>query len=155
MTTFISNAADVPDIVPTPLGAYLAVVIRNNIGYVSGQFPIVEGNALLTGRLGVELDVAQGKSAARFAALNVLGQIKKAMQGDLSRIALARVDGVIASIADFTQLPQVLDGASETFVEILGERGKHARSILPVTSLPNQMPVQLVVTFHILQQKNI
>lgn len=141
----------VPDDVPMPLGAYVAVAIRNEVGYVSGQFPIRSGEVVLPGRLGAELSVVQGKEAARIAALNVLGQIKRSVGGDLSRVRLARVDGFIAAAPGFADLPSVLDGASETFVAHLGERGMHARGVFPVTCLPRNAAIELMTVFHLVR----
>lgn len=131
---------------PTPLGAYQAVVVRDGTGYVSGQFPIVDGQVVQPGRLGDPLDVDQGREAARAAALNVLAQIRRHL-GSLDGVRLARVDGCIASVPGFPRLPEVLDAASETFVEYLGERGHHARGLIPVASLPQRAAIELLVVF--------
>ena len=139
----------IPHDVPVPLGAYVAVALRGHTGYVSGQFPWRDGEAVLPGKLGGPLSVAQGRQAARIAALNVLGQIRKSMDGDLSRVELCRVDGFIACAPDFFELPAVLDGASETFVEFLGERGRHARGVFAVSHLPRDMAIELMVIFHV------
>lgn len=144
-----ASADPIPHDVPVPLGAYVAVALRGQTGHVSGQFPLCHGEVVLPGKLGAPLTVAQGQQAARIAALNVLGQIRKAMDGDLSRIELCRVDGFIACAPGFLELPAVLDGASETFVEILGERGKHARGVFPVSHLPRDMAIELMVSFHV------
>lgn len=142
-------ADPIPHDVPVPLGAYVAVALRGPVGHVSGQFPLRDGEVVLPGKLGAPLSVAQGKQAARIAALNVLGQIRKAMDGDLSRVELCRVDGFIACAPGFLELPAVLDGASETFVEFLGERGTHARGVFPVSHLPRDMAIELMVSFHV------
>ena len=151
----MSGAIDpdpIPHEVPVPLGAYVAVALRGQTGYVSGQFPLRDGQIVWPGRVGAGLTVAQGKEAARVAALNVLGQIRKAMHGDLSRVALCRVDGFIASAPGASDLPTVLDGASEVFVELLGERGRHARGVFPVSHLPHDMAIELVVSFQVLDR---
>lgn len=134
---------------PEPLGAYKAVVIRNDMGYVSGQFPVHRGRVVHPGRLGDGLDLAQGRDAARTAALNVLGQIQKWVPGGLAAVEMARIDGYIACVPGFTQLPNVLDAASETFIEFMGERGAHARGLIPVAHLPNGMAIELLAVFHV------
>jgi enamine deaminase RidA (YjgF/YER057c/UK114 family) len=91
--------------------------------------------------------VAQGREAARLAGLNVLAQLKHLLD-DFDRLAgLVRMDGFVASAPDFTQHAAVLDGASDLFAAVLGERGAHTRSAVGVASLPLGMPVELVVSF--------
>jgi enamine deaminase RidA (YjgF/YER057c/UK114 family) len=139
----------IPTNLPVPLGAYKAVVVRGGVGYVSGQFPIRDGQVVQPGRLGDTLGIDAGREAARVAALNVLGQIRSAVPNGLERVELARVDGYIACVPEFVGLPRVLDAASETFVEHLGDRGKHARGLVPVDSLPGSAAIELLVVFHI------
>lgn len=139
----------IPDDVPQPLGAYAAVVVRGQMGYVSGQFPIAAGALLWPGRLGLDLDEQQGRQAARQAAANVLGQIRLGVPGGLERASLARVDVYIACGPGFARLPAVADAASELFIEVLGERGAHARVLIPVAHLPGGAAIELAVTFHL------
>jgi enamine deaminase RidA (YjgF/YER057c/UK114 family) len=140
---------EIPANLPVPLGAYKAVIVRAGLGHVSGQFPIRDGQMVQPGRLGDTLGIDQGREAARTAALNVLGQIQKAVPGGIERVELARVDGYIACVPGFAGLPRVLDAASETFVEHLAERGQHARGLVPVDSLPGGAAIELLVTFHL------
>lgn len=139
----------IPTRLPTPLGAYRAVIVRGGSGHVSGQFPIRDGQLVHPGVLGATLDLAAGREAARVAALNVLGQIQQAVPGGLDAIELTQVWGCIAAVPQFDALPQVLDAASETFVDILGERGQHARALVPVAFLPKSAAIELVVAFHL------
>lgn len=140
---------DIPDDVPVPLGFYQAVMVRGNHGWVSGQFPYVAGDLRYTGELGAGLSLEEGIDAARLCALNVLGQLQRALGPRLEQVELCRVDGYIASTLSFLDHPAVLDGASRVFVERLGERGHHARAVLPVTHLPRRAPVELVVSFRL------
>ncbi len=139
----------IPNDVPTPLGAYAAVALRGDFGFVSGQFPIRHGQLVSPGVVGGDIDLAEAKAAARIASLNVLGQIRKALGDDFSRVELARVDGFIAAAPEFDDLPAVLDGASETFIELLGARGLHARSVVGVAHLPRGASIELSVMFHL------
>lgn len=140
---------DLPDDVPQPLGAYEAVVVRGATGYVSGQFPIVGCAMLHPGRVGIELDEDQGRQAARAAARNVLGQIRRALPGQWDRVSLARVEAYIACAPGYARLPAVADGASELFVSLLQERGRHARVLVPVLQLPGGAAIELGVVFHV------
>lgn len=132
---------------PQPVGAYAACVIRNGIGFVSGQFPLADGALIHKGRIGAELSIDEGRNACRQAALNVLAQIA-AVTDDFETLAgLLRIDGYIASAEGFVQQPTVLDAASALFVETLSEKGVHARSAIAVPWLPLNSPVELVATF--------
>ncbi len=141
--------ADIPDDVPVPLGDYKAVIVRGDMGFVSGQFPIRHGQLAYKGRVGAELTPQQGREASLLAALNVIGQLRKALAGNFERVRLARLDGYVASAPDFHAQPAVLDGASEAFVQLLGERGEHARAAFAVSHLPRDAAIELVVTFHV------
>jgi enamine deaminase RidA (YjgF/YER057c/UK114 family) len=132
---------------PAPVGNYRRGMIRNGIGVLSGQFPVRDGKAIYTGLVGKDLSLEDGQAAAFAAGLNVLAQIK-ALLGSVERFeGLLRVDGFVASAPDFTQQAAVLNGASDLFVQVLGERGAHARSAMGVSCLPLNTPVELVVTF--------
>jgi len=133
---------------PAAAGAYRRVVIRNQLGFIAGQFPFLHGELAMRGRIGVELGLQEGREAAEIAALNVLAQIELALEGWRRFGGLLRVDGYVASAADFVQQPAVLDGASELFVRALGsELGAHARTAFHVTRLPLDAPVELAVMF--------
>ncbi|MFC5300147.1 RidA family protein [Azospira restricta] len=137
----------IPDRVPVPLGAYRAVIVRGELGFVSGQFPYREGVLAYRGKVGAGLSPEQGREAAALCALNALGQLRRALGADYARVLLTRVDGYIASAPDFLGQPGVLDGASELFVDVLGERGAHARTVFAVPQLPQDAPIELVVGF--------
>lgn len=132
---------------PAPAGLYEPVVIRNGLGYVSGQFPLRGRTLIHPGVVGRDVTEEEARGAAELAALNVLAQVRRAL-GSLDRVAtLLRVDGIVASAAGWTGQPRVLDGASEVFRRVLGERGRHARSAVGVPELPLNACVELVVTF--------
>jgi enamine deaminase RidA (YjgF/YER057c/UK114 family) len=143
------NMGSIPTDVPPPLGNYLAVSLSGNTGYVSGQFPLRDGEMLFQGKLGGDLGIEQGKQAACLAALNALGQIRNAMGSRFAQVHLVRVDAFIASAPGFIMQPTVLDGASDTLVAVLGERGRHARTVVAVPQLPGNAPIELVVIFHV------
>lgn len=133
---------------PAPVGAYERGMLHGGVGLLSGQFPLRDGALVHVGRVGAELTEAQGRFAAEVAALNVIAGIAAVLGGDLSRlVTLLRVDGYVASADAFQGQPGVLDGASETFRRLLGERGRHARAAIPVPRLPMNAPIELVATF--------
>ena len=147
MTLSFSQSLNLPT-PPAPLGIYEPGIIHNGIGVLSGQYPSVDGKVLYSGRVGAELTDDQGKESAKAAALNVLAQIDALIEQDWDRFTgLLRVDGFIASADDWMRQPQVLDAASELFLSLLGDRGRHARTVLGVPRLPLNYPIKLVVSF--------
>ena len=131
-----------------PVGAYRRVVVRNGIGFVSGQFPLRNGSPAYIGRVGSQLDEQEGREAARLAALNVLAQIRAELGSFAAFAGLLRMDGYVASAKGFLAQPRVLDGASELFVAVLGpELGAHTRTAFSVEQLPLGYPVELAVSF--------
>ncbi len=116
-----------------------------NLLYLSGQFPIEAGQLRYTGQVGADLTEQQGYAAARLAALNVLAQIRAAL-GGLDRVAsLVRVEGHVACAPGFSNVPAVLNGASDLFLSVLGERGRHTRTAFSPARLPWNLTVELVV----------
>ena len=129
-----------------PAGNYVPFVEANGLLFISGQFPIENGTARYVGRVVAELSEADGYAAARLAALNVLAQIHAAL-GGFERLAhLVRVEGHVASAPGFHNQPKVLDGASDLFAAVLGERGRHARTAFAPERLPWDLAIELVVT---------
>jgi enamine deaminase RidA (YjgF/YER057c/UK114 family) len=92
------------------------------------------------------MDIACGYQAARLCALNALAQIQRAVNSLDMIVGLARVEGYVQSVPSFQDHAKVLDGASDLFYQVLGERGNHARAVYGVTSLPLNAPVELVLT---------
>ncbi len=133
---------------PAPVGAYRRIVVRNGIGFISGQFPLVDGKLVYAGCVGAELTEDEGRLAARIAAVNVLAQIHSHLGGFEGFAGLLRIEGYVASAAGNFSQPEVLDGASDLLVAVLGpELGAHARTAFSVTQLPLGAPVELAVSF--------
>jgi enamine deaminase RidA (YjgF/YER057c/UK114 family) len=121
-------------------------VEAGNLLFISGQFPIENGMLRFLGRVGAELSEADGYAAARLTALNVLAQIQAALSGFERLAHLVRVEGHVASAPGFSNQPRVLDGASDLFAQVLGERGRHARTAFAPEHLPWNLAMELVVT---------
>lgn len=129
--------------VAKPAGAYVPAVQSGNLVFTAGQIPLVEGKLVATGKVGKELSVEQARDIARICALNALAAIKGVV-GDLDRVKkVVKVVGFVASTADFTQQPQVVNGASELLEQIFGASGIHARSAVGVAVLPLDAPVEI------------
>ena len=131
---------------PRPAGNYVPAFEAGNLLFISGQFPIDNGTPRYLGRVGAELSEEEGYAAARLAALNVLGQIHTALGGFDRLESLVRVEGHVAAAPGWHNTPKVLDGASDLFVAVLGEKGHHTRSAFNPSILPWDLAVELVVT---------
>lgn len=133
-----------PAVVP-PLASYQPAVQTGLYVYTSGQLPMVEGKLPVTGKVGAEVTADEAKELARTCALNALAAVKS-VTGDLDRIArVVKVVGYVASAADFTGQPAVVNGASELLGQVLGDKGVHARSAVGVAVLPLDAPVEVEI----------
>lgn len=120
-----------------------AVPGTGGYAFVSGQVPFdATGQLVAVGRLGAEVDLATGVRCARQCASNLLAALARSGV-DLDRVRLLKLTVFVASAPDFTAQPQVADGASELLAEVLGERGRHARSAVGVAALPLGAPVEI------------
>jgi enamine deaminase RidA (YjgF/YER057c/UK114 family) len=129
--------------VPTPVGSYKPAVVSGSHIYVSGQLPIVEGRLAVSGRLGEDLALEEGIGAARIAAINTVAVLKKYIS-DLDRVRrIVKVTGYVASARGFHMQAQVVNGASDLYYEVFGERGRHARAAVGVSELPLGAPVEI------------
>jgi enamine deaminase RidA (YjgF/YER057c/UK114 family) len=130
---------------PAGVGAYVTWVRTGNLVFTSGQLPWLDGKLAYTGKLGSDLSVDQGYQAARLCALNALAQLKAAV-GDLELVRqVVRLEGYVHAGPGFHDHAKVLNGASELFNEVLGERGKHARIALGINEMPLNAAVQVSV----------
>jgi enamine deaminase RidA (YjgF/YER057c/UK114 family) len=142
---------DIPDLVP-PVAAYVPAMIHGDLVFTAGQLPFVSGTLPATGKVGDGhglVPAADAKDYAKIAVLNALAAVKSAI-GSLDRVTqVVKVTGFVASDPAFSGQPGVINGASETLVEIFGDTGRHARSAVGVAVLPLDAPVEveIVVAF--------
>ncbi len=131
---------------PEAIAAYLPVVISAGVAHVAGQVATVDGAVLHPGRLGAGVTLEQGQEAARRCALQALSALRGALGGfgRLERIAMLTV--FVASTPEFTDQPKVANGASDLLVDVLGDRGRHARAAVGVVALPLGASVEVAVT---------
>lgn len=126
-----------------PAANYVPAVESQGYLYISGQIPMGPNGVEYVGKLGQELDIAAGQAAARLCAINILAQAKAAL-GDLDRIArVVKLVGFVNSDPAFGDQPKVVNGASDFMVEVLGDKGRHARSAVGVAALPFNVGVEV------------
>jgi enamine deaminase RidA (YjgF/YER057c/UK114 family) len=133
-----------------PGANYIPFVRSGNQVYISGQVCQWNGERKFIGKLGREFTLEQGQEAARLCALNVIAQLQAAISGDFSRfVRCVRVGGYVNSTPDFLNHPQVINGASDLFVAVLGEEGRHARTAIGVSALPYDVAVEVDAVFEV------
>jgi len=134
---------------PAPAANYVPYVLVGKILYVSGQIS-QNASGLILGKLGESMTIDQGADAAKFCAINLLAQVKSACAGDLDKLVrVIKLTGFVNSMPDFTQQPQVINGASDLMGDVLGEAGKHARVAVSASSLPLGVAVEIDGIFQI------
>ena len=135
---------------PAPAANYVPWVISQGMAFIAGQIPMKDGKPGYIGKVGKEFTVEQGKEAARMCALNVLAQLKAACGGDLDKVArCAKVGAFVNCTPEFTDQPQVVNGASDLFVAVLGDAGRHARFAVGAPSLPRGVAVEIDAIFEV------
>jgi len=133
-----------------PVANYVPVVMAGHLAFVSGQVTVWNGEFRFIGKLGQEFAVEQGQQAARICGLNVLAQLKAALDGDLDRVKrCVRLGVFVNSTADFTDQPKVANGVSDLMVEVFGDAGKHARAAVGTNVLPLNVAVEVEAVFEI------
>lgn len=127
-----------------PGGSYVQFHFSGNLLFLTGQLCHWNGDRLYLGKLGQEFDVAEGQEAAKVCALNLISQMNVALKGELERVRqVIRLAGYINSAPDFHGQSQVMNGASDVFAEVFGERGRHTRLAVGVSSLPYNVAVEV------------
>ena len=129
--------------VPKPVAKYKTAVRVGNLLYVSGHGPLKEDRTMITGKVGKDLNLDQGKAAARQVGLAILATVK-ANLGSLDKVTrLVKTLGWVNCTDDYKDQPQVINGFTDFMVEVFGESGKHARSAIGVASLPSGIAVEI------------
>ena len=129
--------------VTTPVAAYVPAVRTGSYVYVSGQLPVVDGKLPATGKVGDAVSAEDAAAMARTCALNAVAAAAQAAGGLDAIVRIVKVLGFVASAPGFNGQPQVVNGASELLIEVLGEAGRHARSAVGVAELPLDAPVEV------------
>ena len=145
--TLIDKGIVLPD-APPPAANYIPYVKIDRLVFVSGQVSQNE-NGFIKGVLGKDLNVEEGYDAARQCAISLLAQLKSVVNGDLNRVTkVVKLGGFVNSASDFTEQPSVINGASDLLVELLGEKGRHARTAVGA-NLPLGVAVEIDGIFEV------
>jgi len=135
---------------PAPVASYVPYVVTGNLVFISGQVTATLEGLKFVGKVGADISLEDGKEAAKLCAVNLLAQLKAACGGDLERVRRCVKLGVFVNATpDFTQHPEVGNGASDLIVAVLGDAGKHARAATGAGSLPRGVAVEVDGVFEI------
>lgn len=128
---------------PAAAGSYVPVVVSGRLAFVSGQIPVEGGSVKFKGKVGRDLSVEQGQQAARLCTVNALAQLRSEL-GSLDRVSrIVKVTGFVNCEPTFAEHPKVVNGASDLLVRVFGEKGRHARAAVGMSSLPLDSAVEV------------
>ena len=139
----LPNAAD-------PVGSYVAAKIVGKLLYISGQISISSSGELIKGKVGKDISTDEAYNAAKRCGLSIVSQVKKACEGDLSKVkSCIKLTGFVNSTDDFIDQPKVINGASDLIASIFGEAGMHTRAAISSNSLPLGVAVEVDAIFEL------
>ena len=140
---------ELPD-APAPVANYIPYVVTGKLVFISGQVTLWNGEIKYVGKVGADLSVEQGYEAARMCGLNQIAQLRAACDGDLDRVRqVVRLGAFVNCVADFTDHPKVVNGASDLMAEVFGDAGRCTRTNVGVPSLPLGFAVEIDGVFEI------
>ena len=134
--------------IPRPMANYVPFKIDKDVLYLSGQGPRRNDGTMMIGKVGRDVSVEEAYEHAKLVGLGLLAAAKAA-SGELAKIEVLKVLGMVNAVPEFTDQPQVVNGCSDLFVAVLGERGRHARSAVGMGSLPLQITVEIEAVMRI------
>ena len=133
-----------------PVGSYVATKMVGNLLYISGQISMNSKGELIKGKVGKDLTTDEAYKAAERCGLSIVAQLKKACDGDLSKIkSCVKLTGFVNSTEDFTEQPKVINGASDLIASIFAEAGMHTRAAVSANSLPLGVSVEVDAIFEL------
>ncbi len=126
-----------------PVANYVNSVRSGNLVFLAGHGPLKADGTWMQGKVGRDIDIEEGKKAARLTAINLLSSLKAEI-GDLNKVTrIVKVLGMVNSDESFTDQPKVMNGCSDLLVSVFGDNGRHARSAVGMASLPFGIPVEI------------
>jgi enamine deaminase RidA (YjgF/YER057c/UK114 family) len=135
--------------VPTPVANYVPFRRAGDMVYLSGQGPRKADGSYHTGKVGGDVTWDEAYEHAKITALGLLAAAKIAA-GGLDKVEIVKVLGMVNGVPEFADQPKVINGCSDLFVAVLGERGRHARSAVGTGSLPNNMTVEIEAVIRVI-----
>jgi enamine deaminase RidA (YjgF/YER057c/UK114 family) len=135
---------------PKPIGNYVPFRRDGAVIYLSGQGPRQADGTMFTGKVGLDVTVADAYEHAKLVGLGLLA-VAKLAAGSLDKVEVLKVLGMVNAVPDFGDQPKVINGCSDLFVAVLGERGKHARSAVGLGSLPNRITVEIEAVMRVVE----
>ena len=133
-----------------PVGSYVATKITGNLLYISGQISINSDGELIKGKVGKDLTTDEAYKAAERCGLSIVAQVKKACNGDLSKVkSCVKLTGFVNSTGDYIEQPKVINGASDLIASIFGDAGMHTRAAVSTNSLPLGVSVEVDAIFEL------
>ncbi|MFK4447240.1 enamine deaminase RidA (YjgF/YER057c/UK114 family) [Caballeronia udeis] len=122
---------------------YVPTILAAGFLHISGQIAFKDGKPFALGQVGQEVSIEQAKEAARLSGMAILSQLRSQLADGVSVIRVCSVTGYVHAATEFTEHPEVINGASEVLVEVLGDKGRHSRAAVGVSSLPFRCPVEV------------
>ena len=136
---------------PKPIGNYVPWKRNGNTIYLSGQGPRKPDGSHHSGKVGKDVTIEQAYEHAKLVGLGLLAAAREAAGGSLDQVEMLNVLGMVNAVPEFTDQPKVINGCSDLFVAVLGERGRHARSAVGMGSLPNQITVEVEAVMRVVE----
>ncbi len=134
---------NIPDM-PAPLANYVPYKVSDNVVYVSGQGPVLNGDLIYKGKVNEDISIEDGIKAAKLCCINIIAALKKSINGDWNRLdSFLKLGGFVNCNDDFYDQPKIINGASDLLVEIFGDQGKHARFAVGSNALPMNISVEI------------
>jgi enamine deaminase RidA (YjgF/YER057c/UK114 family) len=135
---------------PAPVASYVPYTFSGDQVFISGQIPLKDGKPQFIGKVGDGISLEEAQAAAKLCGVNVLAQLSAACDGNLDLVVRCLKLGVfVNAVPDYTQQPEVANGASDLMVAVFGDAGKHARAAVGVGSLPRGVAVEVEAVFEI------
>ena len=133
-----------------PVGSYVATKMVGKLLYISGQISMNSKGELIKGKVGKDLTTDEAYKAAERCGLSIVAQVKKACDGDLSKVkSCVKLTGFVNSTEDYIEQPKVVNGASDLIASIFGEAGMHTRAAVSANSLPLGVSVEVDAIFEL------
>ena len=134
---------NIPDM-PAPLANYVPYKVSDNVVYVSGQGPVLNGDLMYKGKVNEDISIEDGIKAAELCCINIIAAIKKSINGDWNRLdGFLKLGGFVNCKDDFYDQPKIINGASDLLVKIFGDQGRHARFAVGSNALPMNISVEI------------